>query len=483
MAEAPADPKEMEADEAGCPLECWGDAGLPTPCCWDEEDNGVPPFCADVEACPFHPDNPVTNNNLCCHIFGNVGYKHCGEKRRSRMGLAMWTTLAAIFITSFGALSLSRRAALVRAAPWVVVSARNDTTGAKTIYFLGLASIVADADADKDRVARLAVNYIFGRLDPHRDEGRHTALTLDVINACEDAATATQFGALMTAATLIFALLGTINRMKFSSDSNCQKTLGLMTDSWGALSLIATLANFNAECISRLPESGGGLKISTTVGAGMYCYLACACAAVFRALAHWLTPTPGNGSDGACLFAVPPQLAELLDLDGDGRFNWADSQVAFKRLKEVYEASKLNLPAFPAGDSWGNLSGKAPGVTTQQPRPDALYAWKRPAQVASWDGSPPHASPKTPKRRASQPKLFTLQRAPSWPPAHAARHSHSAFVVPHASSPTRAARSPAHPSRSPMGACRVASQPGILEVQRVPSERKVHVDDLLAQSA
>jgi hypothetical protein len=147
------------------------DANLVAKLGWDEEDNGIPPFCADVEACPFHPDNPITNNNLCCHIFGNVGYKSCGAKRRSRMGCAMWTTLAAIFITSFGALSLSRRASFVRAAPWVVVSARNATTGAKTTYYLGLASIVADAEADKDRVARLAVDYVFGQLEPRRCVG------------------------------------------------------------------------------------------------------------------------------------------------------------------------------------------------------------------------------------------------------------------------------------------------------------------------
>jgi hypothetical protein len=34
MAKARAGPIELEADdEAGCPLECWSESGLATPCC------------------------------------------------------------------------------------------------------------------------------------------------------------------------------------------------------------------------------------------------------------------------------------------------------------------------------------------------------------------------------------------------------------------------------------------------------------------
>ena len=52
------------------------EGGGPKPhCCWDETDDGVPPFCrADPPACwmLFNHAHPVTNHNRCCWVFGNV---------------------------------------------------------------------------------------------------------------------------------------------------------------------------------------------------------------------------------------------------------------------------------------------------------------------------------------------------------------------------------------------------------------------------
>ena len=43
-----------------------------------------------------------------------------------------------------------------------------------------------------------------------------------------------QVGALLGCVTLIFGLVGTINRMRFNADANVQKTLGMVADSYGA---------------------------------------------------------------------------------------------------------------------------------------------------------------------------------------------------------------------------------------------------------
>jgi hypothetical protein len=54
-----------------------------------------------------------------------------------------------------------------------------------------------------------------------------------------------EVGAFLSCFTLVFALLGCINRMRFSSDANVQKTMGMFTDLWGAVSLLYTLFNFS----------------------------------------------------------------------------------------------------------------------------------------------------------------------------------------------------------------------------------------------
>ena len=77
--------------------------------CWDETDNGVPDFCLENELCPFHPHNPYTNDNCVCHVFGNIGWQYFDHTRKRWMGLAMWSTLLAMFVTTYGALSLSLR--------------------------------------------------------------------------------------------------------------------------------------------------------------------------------------------------------------------------------------------------------------------------------------------------------------------------------------------------------------------------------------
>jgi hypothetical protein len=52
----------------------------------------------------------------------------------------------------------------------------------------------------------------------------------DGLLTCRETLSGTAFGAFTTCVTLIFALIGTINRMKFSSDANIQKALGMITD-------------------------------------------------------------------------------------------------------------------------------------------------------------------------------------------------------------------------------------------------------------
>ena len=103
-------------------------------------DRDAPRRCMNSTKCPFHPDNSCTNDNFVCHIFGNVGFPYFDKRRKLWMGLAMWSTLFAMFVTAAGALSLSTDKDIVRSTYWVYVEATNSTE--RTRYFLGLRSIV-----------------------------------------------------------------------------------------------------------------------------------------------------------------------------------------------------------------------------------------------------------------------------------------------------------------------------------------------------
>ena len=296
--------------------------------CWDETDNGVPDVCMNSATCPFHPDNGCTNDNFVCHIFGNVGFPYFDKKRKLWMGLAMWSTLFAMFVTAVGALSLSTDKDIVRSTYWVYVEATNSTE--RTRYFLGLRSIVYIQGGDV-RSERLDTDLIVGtlpgtkRTDPMREA---------LLKSCADSAQASALGALLSCVTLIFALIGTMNRMRFSSDANVQKALGLITDTWGAFCLCFTLFNFYFDCYADLPSSVEDFQIRKRWGPAWYCYLFCALSGIIRAWAHWVTPTPDHGV-GCCTFRLPHAIMALLDVDGDGKLTWEDQKLLFGSLRTV----------------------------------------------------------------------------------------------------------------------------------------------------
>ena len=334
--------------------DCSNQEGFVLPC-WDETDNGVPDVCMNSTTCPFHPDNGCTNDNFVCHIFGNVGFPYFDKKRKLWMGLAMWSTLFAMFVTAVGALSLSTDKDIVRNTYWVYVEATNSTE--RTRYFLGLRSIVI-VSGDDVRSDRLDTDLIVGTLPGKRSED---PMREALLKSCADSAQASALGALLSCVTLIFALVGTMNRMRFSSDANVQKALGLITDTWGAFCLCFTLFNFYFDCYADLPSSVEDFRISKRWGPAWYCYLFCALSGIIRAWAHWVTPVPDHGV-GCCTFRLPHAIMALLDVDGDGKLTWEDQKLLFGSLRTVLaqQASQkvgsfrksLSFRSPPPKDAW-----------------------------------------------------------------------------------------------------------------------------------
>ena len=244
------------------------------------------------------------------------------------MGLAMWSTLFAMFVTAVGALSLSTDKDIVRSTYWVYVEATNSTE--RTRYFLGLRSIVYVQGGDV-RSERLDTDLIVGTLPGNK---REDPMRQALLKSCADSAQASALGALLSCVTFIFALIGTMNRMRFSSDANVQKALGLITDTWGAFCLCFTLFNFYFDCYDDLPSSVEDFQIKKRWGPAWYCYLFCALSGIIRAWAHWVTPTPDHGV-GCCTFRLPHAIMALLDVDGDGKLTWEDQKLLFGSLKTV----------------------------------------------------------------------------------------------------------------------------------------------------
>ena len=343
---------DVEAQRSAARRDADAARGCVAPC-WDETDNGIPDVCLERRWCPFNPDNPVTNDNFVCHVFGNIGFPYFDRTRKRYMGVAMWSTLLAMFVTAFGALSLSTDPDVVRASYWLKLEAVNGTAGGATAkYYLGLRSVVTVRGGGDESTDRLEQDFYVGAI-PGSDS--RDPVQREVLDACAAGAAGNQIGALLSCVTLIFALLGTINRMRFSSDANVQKALGLVTDTWGAATLTWTLVNFHFRCFAGLPARHGALELEHAWGPAWVCYLVCCLSGIIRAAAHWVTPTPGNGA-GACVFSLPARILRVLEADLGDALSYAEQKRTYKLLRAAMAEEGHVVNAF-VRESLAKVSG------------------------------------------------------------------------------------------------------------------------------
>ena len=100
-----------------------------------------------------------------------------------------------------------------------------------------------------------------------------------------DSAVGLQFGAFLSCVSLIFALLGTMNRMRYSADAPVQKLLGCVTDTWGAGSLMFSLVGFGQTCfgdIEHMNDHESMTLYDIELGPGIMLYGVCAFAGAVR---------------------------------------------------------------------------------------------------------------------------------------------------------------------------------------------------------
>jgi len=211
-------------DRCGCPDEekcCqgfWNDAGVPPiwPLSWIMD-----------------PKNKYLNDNKCARIFGNIGFGWFDKERKAFMGTALALTVVAIVITGFGCFALSDDDSIIFYTTWGISYMKyTNADGVKVgqIAYLGLRKFLRYecldtssgsnwrewADCTEDNVWWSAVECGSGGT-------LYYGYRCDEVEHCSEAAQASQFGAFMTAATLVFAMLGCLTRIRKVADTNWQK--------------------------------------------------------------------------------------------------------------------------------------------------------------------------------------------------------------------------------------------------------------------
>jgi hypothetical protein len=126
------------------------------------------------------------------------------------MGAAMWSTFISIAFTIAGCFALSANVDIVKNTNWVYVETKNQDTGDVFISYLGLRSLVYESQPC-DPLGCKDTSFDF--LSTSGSKWPNEFIE-DGLEDCRAVAFGAAFGAFTTCATLLFALMGTMNRMR-----------------------------------------------------------------------------------------------------------------------------------------------------------------------------------------------------------------------------------------------------------------------------
>lgn len=133
------------------------------------------------------------------------------------------------------------------------------------------------------------------------------ALPWSAIAECKTQAISNRFNVVVSTVTLIFTLIGCLNRIRKNADSNFQKLLASLPDTIGLVTLGVTLEVYHNSCLLNTPtEPVDGLDYHYYVGPGFVGLFVCWCSACVRVFVNWITPVPGGG-EGMCHLIPHPR--------------------------------------------------------------------------------------------------------------------------------------------------------------------------------
>jgi hypothetical protein len=165
------------------------------------------------------------------------------KRRKTFMGIAMWSTVISIIFTTYGTMAFSTNSSILRSTYWAYVGVTNTTDQRTYKVYLGLSAMVLDEEPCN----------VFGcesRTYYYSDKSSWpNEYLFEEFAGCREFAYGESYGTLLTCFTLIFALIGCANRMRFRSDFHIQKGLGMVTDLLGFINLLIMLTKFGDSCL------------------------------------------------------------------------------------------------------------------------------------------------------------------------------------------------------------------------------------------
>jgi hypothetical protein len=334
---------------------CFGkgcDEELCCPSFWQDE--GVPPIWP--LSWVFSRMNPYLNDNDVAEVVGNCGFKSADRERKTLMGTALAFTVVSIILTTFGCLALSTNRQLVMTTAWAVGHLYDPVVSMGSIAYIGLSKLVITRCAGADmgmpwtqwtdcatdeyhwhevealcaagaareglalEAAELAVRRGAEGVDFSLLSGEELSFDLGYpcapLLACQEQALANQFGTFITCATLIFALIGCLTRIRKRADTNLQKIIGTLPDLIGIMTLGGALIAFSARCTTAMVADEIEVGTGYAPGPGFLAYCVCWVSAVVRFSMHAIMPVPNAGVHVKQLVDAVANIAEDGVYDG-----------------------------------------------------------------------------------------------------------------------------------------------------------------------
>lgn len=285
---------------------------------FSDDDDGVPPFCRCWPAlCPLHHEHFLNRPDFRFNWVGDIGFPYFDKHRKFFQGISSLATLFAMVCTIYGCMALSTDINVVERTYWGAGSFQNTTSGQSYSVYIGLQSMVYiqcpfvgpfssyDHSCYKERIdwtdqgcgdpqSIISSSSWF----PHTIFNSNSLVLNDACSSCANQAISLWTTTICTCVFLTLAFLGAQTRMRAKADVTVQKILGMMADSFGAITLAYPLAQFENKCLSGVSTVVGGIQGITSefwFGPGFVAYVVCCSVAFLRAAIHWLTPMPGRG--------------------------------------------------------------------------------------------------------------------------------------------------------------------------------------------
>lgn len=319
--------------------------------CADSCEACCPSFWLDETSPPFwvfDPRNRILNDNRIMRRFGRIGLQFADNHRKQFVGVALALTVASMVVTVLGCFgALSDDKTVVESARWLSVWTTNTTSCEASASRMGLRLVVAYECSLRDCVA----GDFSGRRHPWDDwekcderailwshirrrcnHGVLPYLDCSILEKCRMAAADQQLGAFTTCATLVFALIGCLTRIRWRQDSNFQKLIGCVPDTLGSVANFFSLHAFITGCFYKVHTNhSGAAQDGKELGPGYVAYWFCWAAAIVRAIVHWLVPVPTAGDrnvdtpsldedrSGATTPPRSPRSTQIVPLDDDDK--------------------------------------------------------------------------------------------------------------------------------------------------------------------